>query len=163
MGTRSVTIIMNEHEQELCRVYRQFDGYPEGHGKDLAALCDREITDGISGTSLYKGLDKNGLPIRAKAEEYTTSNGISELAAQIITGLKNEHPVGNIYLEIPQGDISRWAEYIYIVRGKEGEKPTIECRTQTGDFPFNIQTETGLVFKGTAKEWLEKEEFTRDW
>jgi hypothetical protein len=41
MGTRSVTIVMEEN-QELCRIYRQYDGYPKGHGLELLQFCDRK-------------------------------------------------------------------------------------------------------------------------
>ncbi len=149
MGTRSVTIIMSDEDQddpeELCRIYRQFDGYPEGHGIELAELCDRVIVNGIPG-----GVD-----------ETTISNGMGDLAAQIIMGLKKDHGVGGIYLEVPNGDMSSWIEYIYIVRGIVGGKPTIECRTQVGEFPFNVQTKEGLVFKGTAAEWRDHD-FDKD-
>jgi hypothetical protein len=165
MGTRSITIIMSDsdrgEERELCRIYRQFDGYPQGHGKELSVLCDREITNGISGNVMYKGLDKDGMPIRAGKGEYKTSNGMGELAAHVIMALKQDMFVGNIYLEPTQEEVSDWIEYIYIVRGKEGEKPTIECRTKVGPFP-NIQTKEGLVFKGTVQEWLEKESFENE-
>jgi len=125
--------------QELCRIYRQFDGYPDGHGLELAELCNRMIVNGIT-----MGVD-----------ETTISNGMGDLAAQIIMGLKKDHAVGGIYLEVPKGEVNDWAEYIYIVRGSVGNKPTIECRTQVGEFPFNIQTQEGLIFKGTAVEWRE--------
>lgn len=40
MSTRSATIIMNNNwngeEEEVARFYRHCDGYPEGHGADLA-------------------------------------------------------------------------------------------------------------------------------
>jgi hypothetical protein len=40
------------------------------------------------------------------------------------------------------------------VQGNRGvERPTIECRTKPGEWPFNTQTSEGLVFAGTSKEW----------
>ena len=161
MGTRSVTIVIHESGQELVRVYRQFDGYPDGHGLELAALCDRMIVNGIPGTVFKLGPD--GLPTKDE-NEYHVSNGMSELAAQIVMGLKNNNKIGNIYLEAPQGPVNDWAEYIYIVSGTEGQKPTIECRTHVGDPPFNLQTEEGLVFKGTSEEWVTqgKKGFSKD-
>src|ERR1700678_2046311 len=117
MGTRSMTIVIDGNS-EICRIYRQFDGYPEGHGLDLAKLCNVKMVNGI-------GADKN------------VANGMGCLAAQIIAGLKEG--AGNIYLEPTGGAVNDWCEYVYIVRGKEGEYPTIECSTQVGPFPFNIQ------------------------
>lgn len=144
MGTRSVTIVKDEDNKELVRIYRQYDGYPDGHGVELAKLCDRMLTNGISCGS---------------KEPYVTSNGMRELAAQLVCWLKNDSPMGNIYLEPPRGKICDWAEYVYTVRGKEGQKPIIECRTHVdSDGPniFNPKTTEQLVFKGCPQEWLAK-------
>lgn len=138
MGTRSITKIM-EGNQELCRIYRQYDGYPKGHGVELALLCRDMITNGCGGIG--------------------TANGMSELAARIICALKTANPDGNIYLEIPRGPVSGWAEFIYTVRGKEKSKPTIECRTHqdpNGPSLFNPKQNSGIVFNGSADEWLAK-------
>lgn len=144
MGTRSLTIIMDGN-QEVCRIYRQFDGYPEGHGIEIAKLCDVKLTNGISGDGMG------------------TANGMGCLAAQIVMALKNDAKseyrpsgVGNIYLEAPGGEISDWVEYVYVVRGSEGNRPTIECTTQTGPWPFNVQKSDGHVFTGSPMQWLAK-------
>jgi hypothetical protein len=134
MGTRSLTIVM-EDNQEVCRIYRQMDGYPDGHGLELAKLCNVKIVNGI-------GADKN------------VANGMGCLAAQIIAGLKDGP--GHIYLEPTGGEIGDWIEYVYIVRGKEGSKPTIECSTQTGTWPFNTQTENACVWPPTAADKITK-------
>lgn len=144
MGTRSTTIVMDGN-QEICRIYRQFDGYPDGHGVDLANLCNVTITNGIQG-------DGKG-----------TANGMGCLAAQIVKGLKgnNGHQAGGIYLEPTGGEVSKWCEYVYIVRGEEGKIPTIECTTQTGPWPFNVQDKAAHVFTLPANEveaWVEKHE-----
>jgi hypothetical protein len=65
MGTRSVTRILDGN-QEICRVYRQYDGCPTGMSLDLARICDRKITNGISCSQTGKGA----------AEAYRTSNGM---------------------------------------------------------------------------------------
>lgn len=131
MGTRSVTIIVDKN-QEVCRIYRQMDGYPSGHGADLAKLCDLKIVNGI-------GSDPK------------IANGMGCLAAQIVAGLKDGP--GGIYLEPTGGEVSDWVEYVYTIRGKEGGPPTIDCSTQTGPFPFNVQAEDKHVFSGTPKQW----------
>lgn len=134
MGTRSLTIVMGDN-QELCRIYRQMDGYPSGHGVDLAKLCDKTICNGIGGG----------------ATKETHANGMGCLAAQIIAGLKDD--IGGIYLQPTGGELDDSCEYIYIVRGKVGKKATIECTTQTGPFPFNTQSEDKVVFNAmTAAE-----------
>jgi hypothetical protein len=138
MGTRSIVIVMDENE-ELVRVYRQCDGYPEGMGVDLAKLCTDKITNGMCG----KG----------------TVNGMQELAARVVMGLKKESPEGGVYLNPPNGPVCGWGEYVYIVRGAEGGKPTIECSThadEEGPSIFNPKQSNALVFSGDAAKWLSK-------
>jgi hypothetical protein len=137
MGTRSLTIVLDDN-QELCRIYRQFDGYPSGHGYDLAKACNVTLVNGFSENE-KKGKHANGMPC---------------LAATIIGKLK--HGIGNIYLEPTGGEISDWAEYVYVVRGDAGGEVIIECRTNAveGAWPFNLQTKSELVFSGNAKQWL---------
>ena len=38
MGTRSLTIFSEDGGFEIGVLYRQMDGYPEGHGMELAKL-----------------------------------------------------------------------------------------------------------------------------
>ena len=115
MGTRSLTRIIprqdglsfNEgHEKsELSYVnmYRQFDGYPGGHGLELAEfLKDFNIINGIGGD----------------AELGTHANGSGCLAAQMVKHFKEM--VGNIYL-YPADNDRGWEEYIYTVYPKENE------------------------------------------
>lgn len=135
MGTRSMTIVM-DGDKEIVRIYRQYDGYPTGHGADLAKLCDVKIANGI-------GRDAKKI-----------ANGMGCLAAQIVHGLKDGP--GGVYLQPTGGEISDWCEYVYVVRGKVGAYPTIECTTQTGPFPFNVQSAKGPVFKGSVKAWFKK-------
>ena len=35
MGTRNLTIIKNEEGQEILVMYRQYDGFFDGHGQEL--------------------------------------------------------------------------------------------------------------------------------
>ena len=132
MGTRSMTIVMDGND-ELVRIYRQMDGYPEGHGMDLARLCDLKMVNGFGG-------DKK------------VANGMGCLAAQIIAGLKDGP--GGIYIEKCGGEISDWVEYVYIVRAVVGHRPVIDCSTQPGPFPFNIQKDKHFVFAGTGEAWI---------
>ena len=141
MGTRSNTLVM-EDDKVLVNIYRQFDGYPEGHGVELAKLCDVKIVNGISGDRKEK-----------------QANGMGCLAAQIIAGLKDG--VGGVYIEYPNDGPNDWAEYVYVVRGTVGSPPTIECSTHTskeegGAWPFNLQTSEHRVFSGTHKQWKNK-------
>ena len=50
MGTRSLTVFNNEMDNsEIVVLYRQYDGYPTGHGRDLFSFLNNiEIVNGIS-------------------------------------------------------------------------------------------------------------------
>lgn len=147
MGTRSVTTFIDEN-QEICRIYRQYDGYPEGHGLDLAKLCDVKITNGIRGGRYNvdrKPGESHDSPAYKKRQEKADAeyslkfaNGMGELAANVLSALKQANPVGNVYLEAPGGEISDWVEYIYVVR-QLGDRVQIDIRTQSGPFPFNLK------------------------
>lgn len=48
MGTRCLTRVF-EGDTEVCCIFRHFDGYPDGHGKDLLAmLADKVCVNGYS-------------------------------------------------------------------------------------------------------------------
>lgn len=102
MGTRSLTIIENEGGEELCCIYQQFDGYPEGVGQTLRELLkDMRIVNG------HQTGDKFG----------EAANGMECLAAQIVAALKAG--IGNVYL-YPPGSRDCGEEYRYTI--KPGEK-----------------------------------------
>jgi hypothetical protein len=147
MGTRSVTIFI-EDNYELCRIYRQFDGYPEGHGIELARACDRQITNGIGSFTSWKkdeSLESYRKREAAAKKRYAKShaNGLGELAAIVLCQLKNDNPVGNIYLDPPHREISDWVEYVYVVR-QINDKVQIDIRTQSGPFPFNLKDDAWI-------------------
>jgi hypothetical protein len=49
MGTRSIVRVF-DGKQELCTIYRHFDGYPSAMGKDLKDLLDgKRVVNGLSG------------------------------------------------------------------------------------------------------------------
>ncbi len=88
MGTRSLTRVISTYKDEaknkrvkfhLVNMYRQYDGYPEGHGAELAEfLNSKKVVNGI-------GSDKN------------VFNGASCLAAQMVAHFKTGP--GGFYLE----------------------------------------------------------------
>jgi hypothetical protein len=107
MGTRSLTVFKDDDGEEIGVMYRQMDGYPEGHGKELAEM--------LSGMKMV-----NGLSIDQPAK---LANGMPCLAAQIVAHFK-EGP-GGIYL-YPAGTRDCGEEYIYTVTGSPSEEPEIE-------------------------------------
>ena len=96
MGTRSLTVINSEwDDSEICVLYRQYDGYPEGHGTDLLDfLKEMSIVNGI-------GSNSDGKKI---------SNGMDCLAAQIVAHFKTEP--GYFYLA-SAGSRDMCEEFIY--------------------------------------------------
>ena len=106
MGTRSLTYVYNTYQNEngqdvdepvVC-MYRQFDGYPSGHGAELAEfLLPFRFINGISG--------------EVKIGRF--ANGMGCIAAQMISAFKTE--VGGIYLHQPILGRDDWQEYEYHV------------------------------------------------
>jgi len=118
MGTRSLTIFQSD-KKDVCVMYRQYDGYLSGHGKELKEFLASfdAITNGI-----------------AVGETRKTANGMGCLAAQAVMHFKSQNPVGVFYLE-PSGTRDAGAEYRYFVTlSDESEMrcPKIMLKVQSG-------------------------------
>lgn len=139
MGTRSLTRVFDtfvgegrKPEQVLC-MYRQMDGYPSGHGKELAEfLTGRAITNGIG--------------------EHNTANGAGCLAAQIVAHFKGPSlDPGGIYLMAPSTkDAGQDYEYHVIAGPETGIK--VEVREPTHNKKYDI-TGTKLIFTGDVAQF----------
>ena len=104
MGTRCLTIVQ-DRGQEVMVMYRQMDGYPEGHGAELKAfLADKVMVNGI-------GRDSKDV-----------FNGMGCLACQIVAHFKTAP--GDFYLH-PSGTRDVGEEYIYYVKAKLGERAKV--------------------------------------
>ena len=90
MSTRSLTIV-HADDKIVMNMYRQSDGYPSGHGKELAEFL---------------------LPIRMMEGKQLapSANGAGCLAAQIVAHFKDGP--GGIYLE-PTDANDCWQDYEY--------------------------------------------------
>ena len=117
MGTRSNTLIVEEGEQ-IVNMYRQMDGYLEGHGADLLAFLEPiTIVDGIS---------VHGDPIVA--------NGGGCLAAQMVAHFKSG--AGGIYIDPPlqQEEYINDFTYTLVPHITGGIQVTVhECQDQIFD------------------------------
>lgn len=111
MSTRCLTIFMDD-ETEIAVMYRHCDGYPAGHGHELAEfLMGKIIVNGI-------GTEDNS----------TIFNGMGCLAASVVAHFKDGP--GNIYL-YPAGTRDVWEDYTYIVsRQNDGAIPIIEVKDE---------------------------------
>lgn len=101
MGTRSLTYVYDENTPVVC-MYRQFDGYPSGHGAELAEFFDSfdAVTNGIRGGETRK-----------------TANGMGCLAAQLVAEFKTE--TGGFYLMPCKVKQDCGQEYEYHVFGDD--------------------------------------------
>jgi hypothetical protein len=119
MGTRSLTVFNNEMDnEEIVVLYRQYDGYPTGHGRDLLSfLNNMEIVNGIS-----------------NKEKRRIANGMGCLSAQIIAHLK-EAP-GDFYL-YSAGTRDIGEEFIYTLYYTEELRIKVQDTYDDGNDLFN--------------------------
>ena len=116
-------------------MYRQFDGYPTGHGAELAEF-------------LNVGRMVNGLA-QTKTVKEVVFNGMGCLAAQMISHFKKES--GGFYIH-PTDVTDCGQDYEYHVYDKSG-KLYIEVYDCGCNF-FGASGDTHeLIFKGNLKEF----------
>lgn len=141
MATRSLTRVIKRqdglsfaeghmHPNKACvNMYRHYDGYPKGHGIELAEFL-REFR-------VVNGLGSKG--------ETKIANGYGCLAAQIVAHFKTIP--GNIYLYECNDDQDSWQNYTYTVYPKDGEPTWISIYS-------NLTKE--CIFVGTPEDLIEK-------
>ena len=139
MGTPALTIVKDdEGKKDLVTIYRQCDGYLDGHGKDLKEfLLKRVLTDGY--TPGGRG-------------EIIESNGMGCLAAQLISDLKTKGGTrgsdtpGRIYVH-PNGSKAQPWEYFYVISAipQKWKNP--------GDFNLKVYYGTKALYNGPVKDF----------
>ena len=138
MGTRSLTTFSSTWKDEktgkmkdekIVTMYRQFDGYPTGHGLELAEFQNQG--------KLVNGIGSN--------EPQLVFNGMGCLAAQVVAHFKNGP--GNIYLH-RGGTKNCWEEYRYEVIGNEETKELIfKC--------IEVHGKPTTLYEGSIQGFLE--------
>lgn len=88
MGTRATTKVLNENGDIILSMYSQYDGYPEGLGRELANFL-KQITM------------VNGIRFEEKRK---VANGMGCLAAQLVAEFKES--AGSYYLTTPEQEES---------------------------------------------------------
>lgn len=143
MSTRSATIIRQTtywgeeaETEELMRFYRHCDGYPEGHGMDMAKSIIASDECGVSQREWVQGFLARLLAMPASMEF---------------------EPKG-----FQHGDL----EYLYVVEGivdyrwgktKSGKLPvTISVYGIGWDEDYEVAMERTPIFSGTAYEYIER-------
>lgn len=153
MGTRSLTFFYHyQKEQPFCCFYRQFDGYPTGHGQELANL--------IAPMRLV-----NGFQMDMKAGE--VANGMGCLAAQVITALKSEIGLGGIYMTDTDLDQDSGQEYEYHVHAWQDDSENWANKTpfHTRVVVKDVYADKRVIFDGTFeqfREWAQNPPQTED-
>ena len=142
MATRSLTRVIkrqeglsfaegHKHPNKACvNMYRHYDGYPKGHGIELAEfLRDFRVVNGLG-----------------SKDEAKIANGYGCLAAFMVAHFKQDI-AGQIYLHECDDNDDGWENYIYTVWPKEGEPTWISI--------YDTSSEE-CVFVGTSEELIEK-------
>ena len=140
MGTRSLTFVYDEEGNKIINLYRQFDGYPTGHGQEL-------------GEFLSSGSMVNGLRLGAEEKFF---NGMGCMAAQLISHFKKES--GGFYL-YPTSVEDCGQDYEYHISLRNGLLSGSEFHIKIMDCGYNIfgqtQDETYKpLFEGNLEEFL---------
>jgi len=152
MGTRSLTFVY-DGETPIINMYRQYDGYPTGHGAELAEFL----------TPFHM---VNGLPAKKPGEaEPKVANGMGCLAAQLIANFKVG--AGQFYLH-PTSAVDCGQDYEYHIfdnvltfLDEDGiERRTTELRiaiTNRGCnlFGLTMSDTNERIFEGNLAEFTE--------
>ena len=137
MGTRSLTFVYEKYGQvqkPVCNMYRQFDGYPTGHGAELAEF--------LNGGELV-----NGLGVERDQLQF---NGMGCLAASMVAHFK-QTPGGFYIYSTDERDCGQ--DYEYHIFNKDGLY--VEVYNCGCNF-FGASGDThDLVFQGYLKEFTE--------
>jgi hypothetical protein len=157
MGTRSLTFVYDSYKDEagkivqepIINMYRQYDGYPTGHGAELAEF--------LAPFTLVNGLGIN--------ETRKVANGMGCLAAQLVSNFKDG--AGGFYL-YPTSAVDCGQDYEYHIfdnvltfLDEDGiERRTKELRiaiTNRGCNFFGLtQSDTNeSIFEGSLAEFIE--------
>ena len=127
MGTRSLTYIKDQYEDNniIC-MYRQYDGYPSGHGIELAEwLLKYNVVNGISLNDTRK-----------------IANGMDCLAAQMFAHFKDGP--GGIYCMHPDTK-DCGEEYIYEIQE--------DCDNNLSITIFDVY-KNKIIFKDSPEQLL---------
>ena len=147
MGTRSLTTVIETYRDEkkekqvkikLVKMYRQYDGYPEGHGAELTEfLSDGKVVNGLGADDINKK---------------RVFNGAGCLAAQLIAHFKNG--AGGFYIEpITAKDCGQEYEYEIVVDFVTKEV-TLKC-IEVGyiDSKGNYKSGKRVLFEGKPTDF----------
>ena len=140
MGTRSLTFVYEKYGQiqkPVCNMYRHYDGYPTGHGAELAEF--------LNGGRLVNGL------IETKTVDEMVYNGMGCLAASMVAHFK-QTPGGFYIYSTDERDCGQ--DYEYHIYNKDGlyvEVYNCGCNM----FGVTMSDKHKMVFGGYLKDFTE--------
>ncbi len=132
MGTRALTFVY-EDTTPIINLYRQYDGYPSGHGAELAQF--------LEGFTVVNGFGEK----RSKL-----ANGMGCLAAQLVANFKTE--VGQFYLHSPEQK-NCGQDFEYHVYSKDGELRVRVTDRGYNMFGLTMSDTNASIFDGTVAEF----------
>ena len=137
MGTRSLTFVY-DGEEAIINMYRQYDGYPTGHGAELADFLGQfeAITNGLRVGDTRK-----------------VANGMGCLAAQLVSHFKGSD-AGQFYL-YPASATDCGQDYEYHVYKDEGGLRVRITDRGCNMFGLTMSDKNDAIFDGTLAEFTE--------
>jgi hypothetical protein len=134
MGTRALTFVY-EGEKAIVNMYRQYDGYPSGHGLELAEfLTQGRLVNGLSG------------------KNETVFNGMGCLAAAMVANFKDT-PGGFYIYSVDETECGQDYEY-HIYKDAEGLRVRITDRG-CNMFGLTMSDTNDAIFDGSLAEFTE--------
>jgi len=138
MGTRSLTFVY-DGEEPIINMYRQFDGYPTGHGAELAEfLAPFDMVSGI--------------PVGKDVKPRKMANGMGCLAAQLVANFKEE--AGQFYL-YPTSAVDCGQDYEYHIYNKDKELRIAITNRGCNFFGLTQSDTNENIFDGNLAEFTE--------
>ena len=151
MGTRSLTFVY-DGEEPIINMYRQYDGYPTGHGAELAEF--------LAPFTMVNGLGIN--------ETRKVANGMGCLAAQLVhkfkgsvggeesTAMKGRSPnlAGGFYL-YPTSAVDCGQDYEYHIYNKDGELRIAITNRGCNFFGLTQSDTNERIFEGNLAAFTE--------
>jgi hypothetical protein len=135
MGTRALTFVYSENDKPIVNLYRQYDGYPTGHGAELAEF--------LNGFKVVNGIG---------AEKTRIANGMGCLAAQIVAHFKES--VGGFYIHSVDAT-ECGQDYEYHVYQKDKELRVRVTDRGCNMFGLTMSDTNEGIFDGTVAEFVE--------
>ncbi len=133
MGTRALTFVY-DGEKPIVNLYRQYDGYPTGHGRELAEF--------LNGFKVVNGIG---------AETTRIANGMGCLAAQIVAHFKDS--VGGFYIHSVDAT-ECGQDYEYHVYQKDRELRVRVTDRGCNMFGLTMSDTNEGIFDGTVAEFV---------